>query len=96
LAPGAWDHAAKARGAAVAGGRDQPVNSWYRRKAKARQEAALAFESVRRRTVLARAEAFVADLQRELAEAARCHAIMAGIIGEMAALQPPGTRQLRE
>jgi hypothetical protein len=32
-----------------------------------------------------RAERFVADLQRELAEAARCQAIAAAIIGELAA-----------
>jgi hypothetical protein len=55
----------------------------YRRRAKARQEAALAFETSRRREVLSRAEAFTRQLQAELAEAARCHAIAAGIIGEM-------------
>jgi hypothetical protein len=32
----------------------------------------------------ARASAFVAQLQAELAEVVRCQAIMAGIIGEMA------------
>jgi hypothetical protein len=32
-----------------------------------------------------RAESFVMNLQRELAEAARCQAIMAGIIGELTA-----------
>ncbi len=58
---------------------------WYRRKAKARQEAALAIETNRRRLLFERAEAFVAELQRDLAEAARCHAIAVGIIGEMAA-----------
>jgi hypothetical protein len=45
---------------------------------------------------LSRAEDFTRQLQAELAEAARCQAIAAGIIGEMAALQPPGTRQVRE
>ena len=53
-------------------------STWYRRRAKAHQEATLA-------ATFTRAEAFVADLQRELAEAARCHAIAAGIIGEMTA-----------
>jgi hypothetical protein len=33
----------------------------------------------------ARAEAFVAELQADLAAAARCHAIAAAIIGELAA-----------
>jgi hypothetical protein len=32
-----------------------------------------------------RAEAFVAELQVDLAEAARCHAIAVAIIGELAA-----------
>ena len=68
----------------MAGPGDIEVNTYYRRKAKARQEAALAFETVRRRTVLSRAEAFTRQLQAELAEAGRCHAIAAGIIGEIA------------
>jgi hypothetical protein len=33
----------------------------------------------------ARAKAFVAELQADLAEASRCHAITASIIGELAA-----------
>jgi hypothetical protein len=33
---------------------------------------------------LTRAERFVADLQVELAEVARCHQVMAAIIGDMA------------
>jgi hypothetical protein len=53
-------------------------STYYRSRAKARQEAALA-------ATFTRAEVFVNDLQRELAEAARCHAIMASIIGELAA-----------
>ena len=58
---------------------------------------ALAVQMLSVTETVSRAEAFVVmDLQRELAEAARRHAIMVGIIGEMAALQPPGTRQLRE
>ena len=53
-------------------------STWYRRRAKAREQAALAAETSRRREVLARAEFFVARLQAELAEAARCHQITAG------------------
>jgi hypothetical protein len=53
---------------------------YYRRRAKARQEAALAVEL----NILSRAEAFTRQLQAKLAEAARCQAIAAGIIGEMA------------
>jgi hypothetical protein len=44
----------------------------------------LAFETVRRRTVLDRAEAFTRQLQADLAEVERCNAIMAAIIGELA------------
>ena len=65
----------------------QEATTWYRRKAKARQEAALAAETRRRLRLLSRAEAFVYRLQHDLAEAARCHAIAAGIMGEMAAGQ---------
>jgi hypothetical protein len=59
------------------------ISLWYRRRAKARQETALAFETSRQREVLSRAEAFVVTLQCELTEAQRCQAIAAGIIGEM-------------
>jgi hypothetical protein len=38
----------------------------------------------RRQLVLVRAERIIADLQRELAEAAGCHAIAAGIIAGLA------------
>jgi hypothetical protein len=75
LAAGARHRAATARAKAVAGlGRFAP---------KARQEAALAIETSRRREVLARAERFVAELQVELATAARCQVITAAIIGEL-------------
>ena len=53
-----------------------------RRRAKARQRAALAMETAQRREVLDRAARFVAQLQAELAEAARCQVITAAIIGE--------------
>jgi hypothetical protein len=56
---------------------------WYRRKAKARQEAALAVELSRQRDILSRAEAFTRQLQAELAEAGRLHKIVQGIIGEL-------------
>ena len=50
-------------------------STWYRRRAKARREAALAFETSRRQELLSRAESFTRQLQAELAEAARCQAI---------------------
>jgi hypothetical protein len=55
-------------------------STWYRRKAKTRQEAALAFETSRRQELLSSAERFVAELQADLAEAARYQAIAAAII----------------
>jgi hypothetical protein len=58
--------------------------TWYRRKAKARQLGAQAFETLHRRAVLARAEAFTRQLQAELALAAWRHAEMAVIIAELA------------
>jgi hypothetical protein len=58
-------------------------STWYRRKAKARQEAALAVELSRQRDILSRAGAFTRQLQAELAEAGRCQAIMAAVIGEL-------------
>ncbi|MGB8900747.1 MAG: hypothetical protein WCC90_16580 [Methylocella sp.] len=67
----------------MAGGRDQPGDHGYRRRKQARHEAALAIEAAQRREVLDRAERFVAELQAELAEAARCQVITAGIIGEL-------------
>ncbi len=79
----AWHHAATAGAKAVAGGRVLKVNLWYRRKAKARQEAALAVELSRQRDILSRAEAFTRQLQAELAEAGRLHKIVQGIIGEL-------------
>ena len=63
-------------------------STWYRRRAKARQDAALAIETSRRRDILDRAERFVAQLQAELADAARCHAMTAVIIGELAQKAP--------
>ena len=51
-------------------------STWYRRRAKAREQAALT-------ATLTRAEVFVRQLQAELAEAARCHAIAATVIREM-------------
>jgi hypothetical protein len=53
--------------------------TWYRRRAKARQEAVL-------EATFTRADVFIMDSQRELAEAQRCHAIAAGIIRELAAI----------
>jgi hypothetical protein len=53
-------------------------STWYRWRKLARERAALA-------ATFERAEAFTRQLQSELAEAARCQAVMAGIIGELAA-----------
>ena len=58
------------------GGRPRPVRKLLWR-----------LKPVRRLRLLSRAEAFVYRLQHDLAEAARCHAIAAGIMGEMAAGQ---------
>jgi hypothetical protein len=56
-------------------------STWYRRRAKARQQAALA-------ATFSRAELFVGQLQAELAEAGRCHAVMAAVFGELAVIRP--------
>jgi hypothetical protein len=53
---------------------------WYRRRKQARERAALAAQTRQFLAGFARAESFVADLQRELTEAARCQAIAAGIM----------------
>jgi hypothetical protein len=58
----------------------------HRRKAKARQEAALAAEKASVTETFSRAEAFTCQLQAELAEAARCHRLMAAIIVELSAM----------
>jgi hypothetical protein len=55
-------------------------STWYRRRAKAREQAVLA-------ATLTRAEAFIRQLQAELAEAARCQRIAAAVIREMGFLQ---------
>jgi hypothetical protein len=60
----------------MASGKAYREATWYRRRAKARQQAALA-------AILTRAEAFVRQLQAELAEAARCHAMAAAVIRDM-------------
>ncbi len=53
-------------------------STWYRRKAKARQEAALA-------ATLSRAERFVAELQADLARASTLQAQCAAILAEFPA-----------
>ena len=58
-------------------------STWYRRKAKARQEAALAAQKASVTETFSRAERFVAELQRELAEAGRLHKIVLGIVEEI-------------
>jgi hypothetical protein len=61
-------------------------STWYRRRKQAREREALVVESARRHALLSRAEAFTRQLQAELAEAARCHWLMAAIIVEQAAM----------
>jgi hypothetical protein len=71
-------------------------STWYRRGNRMAKGRCLNFitNEINSETIpvgftegrLARAEHFVAELQAELAEAARCQAIAAGIIGEMAAV----------
>jgi hypothetical protein len=60
-------------------------STYYRRRKQARELAALAFEPSRRLEVLSRAKDFTRQLQAELAEVTRCHAVAAGIIAEMSA-----------
>jgi hypothetical protein len=55
-------------------------STYYRRRKQARERAAVAHLSA----TCDRASAFVRQLQAELAEVARCQAIMAAIIGELA------------
>src|SRR2546430_12862575 len=77
LRPGAWHHAVHVRKQTVAGlGR----STWYRRG----NRIGVAPKTTSKDVVnLSRASAFVAQLQRELAEVDRCQAITAAIIGEM-------------
>ena len=56
-------------------------STWYRRRKQTRSQAALA-------ATLTRAKTFVHQLQADLAEAARCHAVAAAVIGEMGHLLP--------
>jgi hypothetical protein len=61
-------------------------STWYRRRAKASEQAATAT----RHAAFSRADGFTRQLQADLADVARCQAVAAGIIGELAALSPPG------
>jgi transposase-like protein len=54
-------------------------STYYRRRKQARERAAVAVQNC----TITRAEAFTRQLQRELAEVARCQAITAEIIGEL-------------
>jgi hypothetical protein len=67
-------------------------STYYRRRKQSRERAALAARAAR----FVRAEAFAAQLQAELAEVARCHAVMAGIIGELAAKAAKPTGHMLE
>ena len=55
-------------------------STYYRRRKQAREQAAVAAQNC----TIARAEAFVRQLQAELAEVAPCQAIMTAIITELA------------
>jgi hypothetical protein len=79
LAPGAWDRASQARAKALAGGRRLALDMVRRKQARERAELAA------QQAAFERAEAFVAQLQAELALAAWRHAEMAAIIAELAA-----------
>jgi hypothetical protein len=58
-------------------------STYYRRRKQAREREVLAA----RQAAVERASAFVAELQAELAEAARCQAVMAAIFGELVRAQ---------
>ena len=60
-------------------------STYYRRRKQARERAAAAHLSA----TCDRASAFVAQLQAELAEVARCQAVMTGIFGELVKGSPP-------
>jgi hypothetical protein len=81
-------HPAKTpRAAALVGLGHIEVNVLYRRRAKARQQAALALEPSRQRELFDRAEYLAADLARDLARCAAIHAVMPR---ELAAAFAPG------
>jgi hypothetical protein len=61
-------------------------STWYRRRKKVQETCKFpAAQNLAGSATFARAESFVAALQADLAEAARCQAVMAAIIGELAA-----------
>jgi hypothetical protein len=60
-------------------------STWYRRRNQAREREVLAAKRSGFSRSLSRAEAFVAALQADLAEAARCQAAMGALLSELAA-----------
>ena len=63
-------------------------STWYRRRKKARETRGFSAALNGKVSLpLSRASAFVAQLQAELAEAARLQAVTAAIIGELAAIK---------
>jgi hypothetical protein len=63
-------------------------STWYRRGNRVRERAAVvARYATRRADRFARAEVFVRQLQAELAEVARCQAVIAAIMGELGAIR---------
>jgi hypothetical protein len=89
LAPGARDRAKTAGATAVARGRRLPLDTWYRRRKRAQDAAAVAYA----RAAFERAEAFAAVLARDLDRCAALQRETAAIIAELAALPARGTRQ---
>jgi hypothetical protein len=69
---------------------DVSRSTWYRRRKQAREATARQCATAATERTFTRAEAFTRQLQADLAKAARSQAIMAGIIGEMAADVLPG------
>jgi hypothetical protein len=79
-----WDRASQARAKAVARGRDQPVNTWYRRRKQARERAAAGQAAAMRHAALDRLAWQVAQLRADLQKAARFMGEDAAIIDELA------------
>jgi hypothetical protein len=70
----------------VARGRYFTLDSWYRRRAKAREQAAAALAATAREAVFDRLDWQLARLRRELETAARFTSFGAVIIAELAAM----------
>ena len=87
LAQGARDRAKTPRKTAVACGRYQPLEPWYRRRKQARERSALVRAVAAHDAVLDRLDWQLAELRNDLATAARCQVITAAIIGELTVIR---------